>query len=173
VAEVALNQTRHPAFPHSVCGVVFQGWTRQTGCQFTFTCDGSLQRRLPSRVLSAAQTVAARVLAGAEPLRVAGALNYHANYVSPRWASQLDRVTQIGAHIFYRPLPGGRPESGKSPEQGLTTGDAEGAQAIRQYARIFDGTPDPGGAIVRPAERVAAVASVPPQPFMPWGLSIR
>lgn len=171
VAEVVLNRTRHPAFPRSVCGVVFQGWTRQTGCQFTFTCDGSLQRRLPGRVMTAAQAVAARVLAGDEAPRVAGALNYHANYVSPRWASQLDRVATIGAHIFYRPVPGGRPENGRSPEQGLTSGDAEGMQAIRQYARIFDGTPAP--VPVQPVARIAASVAGPSQPFMPWGLNVR
>src|SRR4051794_40918218 len=45
VAQVVLNRVRHPAFPASVCDVVFQGSTRATGCQFTFTCDGSLYRR--------------------------------------------------------------------------------------------------------------------------------
>jgi spore germination cell wall hydrolase CwlJ-like protein len=44
VAQVVLNRVRHPAFPNSVCGVVYQGSTRTTGCQFTFTCDGSLAR---------------------------------------------------------------------------------------------------------------------------------
>ena len=43
VAQVVLNRVRHPAFPASICGVVYQGSTRPTGCQFTFTCDGSLQ----------------------------------------------------------------------------------------------------------------------------------
>ena len=45
VAQVVLNRVRHPAFPGSVCDVVYQGSTRATGCQFTFTCDGSLYRR--------------------------------------------------------------------------------------------------------------------------------
>ncbi|HEX6073589.1 MAG TPA: cell wall hydrolase, partial [Sphingomicrobium sp.] len=44
VAQVVLNRVRHPAFPASVCGVVYEGSTRPTGCQFTFTCDGSLYR---------------------------------------------------------------------------------------------------------------------------------
>ena len=44
VAQVVLNRVRHPAFPASVCGVVYEGSTRATGCQFTFTCDGSLAR---------------------------------------------------------------------------------------------------------------------------------
>ncbi|WP_398286925.1 cell wall hydrolase [Sphingomonas daechungensis] len=44
VAQVVLNRVRHPAFPANVCGVVYEGSTRATGCQFTFTCDGSLMR---------------------------------------------------------------------------------------------------------------------------------
>src|ERR687897_263864 len=42
VAQVVLNRVRHPSYPNSVCGVVFQGSERVTGCQFTFTCDGSM-----------------------------------------------------------------------------------------------------------------------------------
>ena len=40
VAQVVLNRLRHPAFPKSVCGVVFQGAQLATGCQYSFTCDG-------------------------------------------------------------------------------------------------------------------------------------
>jgi len=41
VAQVVLNRVRHPAWPNSVCGVVYQGPMRAGGgCQFTFTCDG-------------------------------------------------------------------------------------------------------------------------------------
>ena len=171
VAEVVLNRTLHPSFPRSVCGVVFQGWTRHTGCQFTFACDGAIDRRLPVRILSAARSVAERVASGAGPKRVIGALNYHANYVSPAWASHLDRVGQIGAHIFYRPEPGGTPESGREP---LHTGDeVEGAQAIRRYAGYFDQVA--AGGLVRTASLPAPDARRPEaeRPFAPWGLSLR
>lgn len=114
VAEVVLNRLRNPVFPKTVCDVVFAGSTRRTGCQFTFTCDGSLYRRLPDRVLNAARAVAAEALAGRTPSRVPGATNYHADYVKPYWAGSLTMVTKIGAHIFYQPpsgntsyLPGG------------------------------------------------------------------
>jgi hypothetical protein len=33
---------------------------------------------------------------------VGSATHYHANYVSPRWAPMLTKITQLGAHIFYR-----------------------------------------------------------------------
>lgn len=175
VAEVVLNRTRHPIFPRSVCGVVFQGWTRHTGCQFTFACDGAIDRRLPERLLAEARGVAERVAGGQTAARVAGALNYHANYVSPAWASRLDRVAKIGAHIFYRPQPGGLPESGRTPAL-AAAGDVEGQQAIRLYAGYFTGLPaaGPGSSQARadgPSQPdQGAVAER--KPFMPWGLSL-
>lgn len=107
VAEVVLNRVRAPGFPKTVCDVVFQGATRQTGCQFSFTCDGALRRRLPARIQAEARAIAERALAGSEAALVPGATHYHASYVSPRWAPELLRITQIGAHIFYKPLRSG------------------------------------------------------------------
>ncbi len=37
VGQVVLNRLRHPRLPKTVCGVVFQGQARATGCQFTFS----------------------------------------------------------------------------------------------------------------------------------------
>jgi spore germination cell wall hydrolase CwlJ-like protein len=108
VAEVVLNRVRDPAFPKSVCGVVFSGSSRRTGCQFTFTCDGSLRRRLPDAVLAHARLIAGQALDGQLPPLVGDAINYHAFYVSPYWAPTLERVRSIGAHIFYR-RPNGTP----------------------------------------------------------------
>ena len=102
VAEVVLNRMRHPAFPKSVCGVVFQGSGRTTGCQFTFTCDGSLRRALSRRTWDSALRIAADAIDGVLTPHVGAATHYHATYVSPRWAPSLVRVAGIGAHIFYR-----------------------------------------------------------------------
>ena len=102
VAEVVLNRVRTPGFPKTVCDVVYAGATRRTGCQFTFTCDGSLRRRLPERVLATARAVAERAYDGHLTALVAGATHYHADYVSPYWAPTLVRLAKIGAHIFYR-----------------------------------------------------------------------
>ena len=102
VAQVVLNRVRHPAFPASVCGVVYQGSTRSTGCQFTFTCDGSLAR-LPERsAWDRAREVAKAALAGFVQPAVGNATHYHANYVAPYWAPTLAKTAVIGAHIFYR-----------------------------------------------------------------------
>lgn len=105
VAQVILNRVRHRAFPKTICGVVYQGSTRRTGCQFTFTCDGSLRRAVPRRTWADALRVAAAALDGRLAASVGSATHYHADYVAPRWAPAMVRVGQIGAHIFYH-FPG-------------------------------------------------------------------
>jgi spore germination cell wall hydrolase CwlJ-like protein len=107
VAQVVLNRARHPAFPASVCGVVFQGSERSTGCQFSFTCDGSMASRHPGPAAWArARAVAAAALAGAVDPRVGLATHYHADYVVPVWRSGFVKLAQVGLHLFYR-WPGG------------------------------------------------------------------
>jgi spore germination cell wall hydrolase CwlJ-like protein len=102
VAQVVLNRVRHPAFPKTVCGVVYQGAERRTGCQFSFTCDGSLAR-IPSRAgWDRARGIAAAALAGYVEPAVGTATHYHTQWVVPYWAWSLDKITVLGAHIFYR-----------------------------------------------------------------------
>ena len=102
VAQVILNRVRHPAYPKSICGVVYQGSERKTGCQFTFTCDGSLARRPERDRWEQARMIAIGAISGAVEPSVGMATHYHANYVMPYWASSLDKISQIGTHIFYR-----------------------------------------------------------------------
>jgi spore germination cell wall hydrolase CwlJ-like protein len=102
VAQVVLNRVRNPAFPASVCGVVYEGSKRETGCQFTFTCDGSMLGRREPAAWERARAVAAAALGGDVYAPVGAATYYHTTAVSPWWASSLQRVTTIGAHIFYR-----------------------------------------------------------------------
>ena len=110
VAQVILNRVRHPAFPASVCGVVYQGSTRQTGCQFTFTCDGSLYRQPDAAGWRRAYRVAQAALSGSVFAPVGYATHYHADYVVPYWASSLAKNAVVGAHIFYHWAGGwGRP----------------------------------------------------------------
>ncbi len=104
VAQVVLNRLRHPAYPNSVCGVVYEG-ANQRVCQFSFTCDGSLLRTPMAKQWNEAKRVAQEALMGATAPEVGTATNYHADYVVPRWAFTLGKLTKIGRHIFYR-LPG-------------------------------------------------------------------
>jgi len=106
VAQVVLNRVRHPAWPNSVCGVVYQGPMRAGGgCQFTFTCDGSLGRTPMPALWAQARRVAIEALAGRTFPAVGMSTFYHANYVFPSWAPRLVKTAVIGAHLFYR-LPG-------------------------------------------------------------------
>jgi len=102
VAQTVLNRLRHPDYPKSVCGVVYQGASLKTGCQFSFTCDGSLNRPLVPSVWTEAQDVAKRALNGYVMAAVGEATHYHADYVQPYWSPTLVKITQIGQHIFYR-----------------------------------------------------------------------
>jgi spore germination cell wall hydrolase CwlJ-like protein len=112
VAQVVLNRVRHPAYPNSVCGVVFQGSERRTGCQFSFTCDGSLGRAPMAPYWQQARQLAEEALAGYVHRPVGYSTHYHANYVVPYWASSLTKSANIGAHIFYRWQGGwGRPHA--------------------------------------------------------------
>jgi spore germination cell wall hydrolase CwlJ-like protein len=106
VAQVILNRVRHPLYPKTVCGVVYQGSERTTGCQFTFTCDGALARKPVAALWERARKIAASALLGNVYAPVGWATNYHANYVLPYWAPRLLKTATVGAHIFYR-LPSG------------------------------------------------------------------
>ena len=110
VAQVVLNRVAHPSFPKTVCGVVFQGSERSTGCQFTFTCDGALARKPSQFFWQRAENVARAALAGYVYAPVGLATHYHTFAVHPYWADSLNFLGQIGAHRFYRFMgPAGSP----------------------------------------------------------------
>lgn len=102
IAQVVLNRVRHPEYPNSVCGVVFEGQHLSTGCQFTFTCDGSRARAPMPNLWRKANLVAKAALGGMVAKDVGLSTHYHADYVQPYWSSSLDYTGQIGRHVFYR-----------------------------------------------------------------------
>ncbi|HEX9954587.1 MAG TPA: cell wall hydrolase [Allosphingosinicella sp.] len=103
VAQVVLNRVRHPSWPSSVCGVVYQGPMRAGGgCQFTFTCDGSLSAVPNGFGWARARRIAAEALAGKVFAPVGHATHYHTHQVLPSWAYKLAKVAVIGSHNFYR-----------------------------------------------------------------------
>jgi len=161
VAEVILNRLRSPLYPKTVCGVVFAGSERRTGCQFSFTCDGSLRHRFGARVMAATGAVAAAAIDGLNPGRVAGATFYHADYVKPYWAPSLVRVAKIGAHIFYRAR--GR-ASDSLPGAVVPVGEP----MIAALAHV----PAAGGMVAAVPAAVATPAAVMVESrvFAPWGL---
>ncbi|MDZ7628123.1 MAG: cell wall hydrolase [Parvularculaceae bacterium] len=102
VADVILNRVASPVYPDSICGVVYQGSERRTGCQFSFTCDGSMKARRSQRQWRDAELLAGAVLAGVRKPVSRSATHYHADYVSPPWAQTLSPTATIGTHKFYR-----------------------------------------------------------------------
>ena len=137
VAQVVLNRMRSPIFPHTICGVVFQGSQQRTGCQFSFTCDGSLTRQPSIAAWASARRIALAALSGSIERSVGLSTHYHANYVVPYWAGTLDKVATIGAHIFYTMRGGlGRPA-------GFGERYNPGAEALPSIPPLVDPSVDP------------------------------
>jgi spore germination cell wall hydrolase CwlJ-like protein len=114
VAQVVLNRVRHPAFPKTVCGVVFQG-SKGRGCQFSFACNGAMRAPKNGAAWSRARDVATRAMNGSLLTAVGNATHFHATRVAPGWRG-LVRVAQVGAHVFYRfGGKAGRPSVFKTP----------------------------------------------------------
>lgn len=103
IAEVVFHRMNHGDYGHSICAVVYEGRGRP-GCQFSFTCNGEMDRPKQMAAWRESEKLAAQILTGQVPLRNAtgGALNFHAVSVSPDWADTMAKTTQIGNHIFYR-----------------------------------------------------------------------
>jgi hypothetical protein len=181
VAQVVLNRMAHPAYPKTVCGVVYQGSERATGCQFTFTCDGALARKPVRLFWERAEAVARAALAGYVYAPVGLATHYHTFAVHPYWADSLHFLGQIGAHRFYRmegpaggaaafrfAYAGGEPEAvahARDPRAAAMAQSAPDPLAIEQAyaASLRAAGGDAAKAWTATAARLNA-AAVPPAP---------
>ena len=124
VADVVLNRVQDTRFPNTICEVVREGpikesWkTRQHAdlpdseriyhpikhrCQFSWYCDGKADTIRDSDAWRMAQIIAYKIV-HTDKMRgiTEGATHYHADYVSPKWASKIQLVGSISTHIFYR-----------------------------------------------------------------------
>lgn len=102
VAEVIQNRVASKHYPNSICGVVYQGAERRTGCQFSFACDGSNERLPKGKAWDRAKAIAKLSITGAAPELTNKATHYHTVWVNPHWADSLRFNGQIGVHKFYR-----------------------------------------------------------------------
>lgn len=136
VIQVVLNRVRHPAFAKTICGVVFEGAERATGCQFTFTCDGSLTRQYSDVAWQAARRRAGAALDGLVFGKVGTATHYHTDWVYPYWSPSLDKLAKVDTHLFFR-WKGfwGTPASFRSPYRG---GEVALTELVSRYQ-----TPEP------------------------------
>ena len=102
VAKVILNRTKDPAYPKTICGVVYQGSGTRNSCQFSFACDGVPDDVKQPAAWANAKQIAQRAIANSGSMSVMStATNYHADYVRPKWAKNMKRLIKIGHHIFY------------------------------------------------------------------------
>jgi len=179
VAQVVLNRVRHAAFPKTVCGVVFQGAARRTGCQFSFTCDGSMRGGVNRAAWNRARDIAGKALSGAVYAPVGNATHFHTTAVSPGWRGSMIRVTQVGQHLFYR--FGGR--SGSTGAFSYAARPSVDADAPRLIQASMDPTgpmleagavaytmltaQDSAAAPATPAPAPAPAAPAPPAPPQP------
>lgn len=155
VAQVVLNRVAHSAWPNTVCGVVYQGSARQTGCQFSFTCDGSLARRPSRGGWERASRIARAALAGTVYEPVGLSTHYHTLAVHPYWAPSLTRTTVIGAHVFYR-------WPGAAGERGAFAFSYDGGEPAPSRAASRAEGPDPVAlAHVATLEDVPRIAAAP------------
>ncbi len=162
VAQVVLNRLRNPLFPKTVCGVVFEGSDLPTGCQFTFACDGALNREPDRQGWARAQRVADDALNGKVMKTVGEATHYHTVWVAPYWAPSLVKLVQIQAHLFYR----WNGSLGLPVSFNLSYAGGEGDAWVRaagKLSKVAKPTPDPVAPAVVPAtETIATIA--PPRP---------
>ena len=104
VAQVVMNRVQHSKFPNDVCSVVKQSRNDGT-CQFSWWCDGKSDKPRDEYAWAYAQMVAADILLGQgyDAIDITnGATHYHANYVRPYWADELEYTVTYGSHLFYK-----------------------------------------------------------------------
>ena len=110
VAQVVLNRVKNPAYPNTICGVVYQNRWIRNGCQFSFACDGTSHRINEPGPWKSSLDLATKVVndeSGMFLADVGTATHYHAVYVRPFWARRMKRTDKIGNHIFYKTYGGG------------------------------------------------------------------
>jgi spore germination cell wall hydrolase CwlJ-like protein len=112
VSHVVINRVMDKQFPDTICDVVYQGYTKinwkgnevpiRNKCQFSWYCDGLSDEPVDSKTWAKSLIIAEMVLTSTYPDITEGALWYHADYILPYWADELEYVTTIDQHIFYK-----------------------------------------------------------------------
>jgi N-acetylmuramoyl-L-alanine amidase len=105
VAEVTLNRTRAPNFPHTVCGVVHEmRWDpgrKRYVADFSWTELGAMSPDDDPAWKRAMAVATAAYDETRDPV-VPDALFYHSTSVRPGWSKTHTAITTIGNHVFYK-----------------------------------------------------------------------
>lgn len=189
VGQVVLNRVRHPAFPANVCGVVFQGSSRATGCQFTFTCDGALGRKPSDTAFAKARSQARAMLEGKVDPEVGLATHYHTNWVHPAWSAAMDKLAKVDTHLFFRwrgkwgrPSAMAQPYAGTEPviarlaavspiHRSATSSELAATQASTLATTLTGPTPA-GEDAASAAPQPVTLALAPPPPKRPGNFQL-
>jgi hypothetical protein len=110
VAQVILNRVKDPAYPKTICGVVYQNAKYLHRCQFSFACDGTRDVIAEKAAWRDELYLARRIVTGGNDTIIAevgDSISYHSTDVAPDWAAHMQRVDRIGHHVFYSPYRAG------------------------------------------------------------------
>ena len=102
VAEVVQNRVKSKHYPNTICGVVYQGAERTTGCQFSFACDGSTQKEPSGKHWARAKDISTLMITGGVKPFTDNSTHYHTVAINPNWSSSLRATKNIGYHKFYK-----------------------------------------------------------------------
>jgi len=102
VANVVMNRLGHEGFPNTICGVVRQGG-EQSGCQFSWWCDGRSDKPKEDASYAIAIKIAQKALKRKLTDRTGGALYFHQRNVTPSWSAEYIETVEVGEHVFYKP----------------------------------------------------------------------
>tara|TARA_X000001382_G_C3067090_1_gene146236 strand:+ start:55 stop:537 length:483 start_codon:yes stop_codon:yes gene_type:complete len=95
VAHVTLNRVNHTEWPNNICDVVYQPK------QFSWTFMVADQSPTELKAWAQAKIIARDVMIGNVDDPTEGATFYHAAYVNPSWADQMEISKIIDKHVFY------------------------------------------------------------------------
>ena len=167
VAQPVINRLRHPSFPKTVCGVVFQGSQRAGVCQFTFSCDGAMARAPERRNWLRASRIASAALGGYVFPKVGLATHYHTQAIWPRWGKSLVMTNIVGAHIFHRWRGRwGMPDAFRAPYLGREPVPGPYLPVAQQLAILRGGAVAPTGLLPDGSSALSApLPNVAPAPI--------
>jgi len=113
VGATILNRVRSSAYPNNVCDVVFQNEHLRNRCQFSFACDGISDiprnknsyikmKRLAKVLLTKGIAREAKFMGHAFSASADDMTHYHRYDVYPGWSTGLKKLSQLGAHVFFK-----------------------------------------------------------------------